>query len=747
MACKRVALVLLQLQLVVVLQLPAARTAALPGCPDKCGNIPVPYPFGIGPNCSREGFEITCNGSTNRARAFIADSNIEITGISLEQAELHANIPIAYQCYNATGSMVSKRDELLVDLGKKPAYIFSSTRNVFTALGCFAMAYLESNYDDDAGYRYGGGCAPYCWDEKSIESGSCTGMGCSQISVPEGLVNIYIQFSDYGTGAPWNISPCAYAFLVEKDSYNFSRADLSYDFAMKTNNHTSVVLDWAIRNQSCQQARANSTTYACRSNNSICQHTTDGPGYLCHCSPGYEGNPYLEGGCQDIDECKIYPCHGICINKPGTYSCTCPPGTRGNATESCSPIPPKFPLPAKLAVGFSVCIVAVFALISSMLMRYQNIKHKKEREKYFKQNGGLQLYEEMRSRQVDTVQIFTKEDLARATNNFDSDRVIGHGGRGMVYKGVLEDKRIVAIKKSKVINENQKEEFVNEIIILSQINHKNVVRLLGCCLEVDIPMLVYEFVSHGTLFDFIHGNKNGKPIIPLETRLRVATESAEALAYLHSSTSRSIIHGDVKSLNILLDDKCMAKVSDFGASKLVPMNESEFIMLVQGTRGYLDPECLQTHHLTEKSDVYSFGVVILELITGKTAIYSDGSEEKKSLASHFILMMKEHRLRDILDNRVIEEGGMKLLNEISELAIRCLNLNGEERPTMKEVAERLQLLRRSKQHSWEEQSPEEIEIEIEMERSPDEATRYMTTDTIGYHHLEAKNLPNINAGR
>nr|XP_010905851.1 wall-associated receptor kinase 2-like [Elaeis guineensis] len=445
MACKRVALVLLQLQLVVVLQLPAARTAALPGCPDKCGNIPVPYPFGIGPNCSREGFEITCNGSTNRARAFIADSNIEITGISLEQAELHANIPIAYQCYNATGSMVSKRDELLVDLGKKPAYIFSSTRNVFTALGCFAMAYLESNYDDDAGYRYGGGCAPYCWDEKSIESGSCTGMGCSQISVPEGLVNIYIQFSDYGTGAPWNISPCAYAFLVEKDS--------------------------------------------------------------------------------------------------------------------------------------------------------------------------------------------------------------------------------------------------------------------------------------------------------------VATESAEALAYLHSSTSRSIIHGDVKSLNILLDDKCMAKVSDFGASKLVPMNESEFIMLVQGTRGYLDPECLQTHHLTEKSDVYSFGVVILELITGKTAIYSDGSEEKKSLASHFILMMKEHRLRDILDNRVIEEGGMKLLNEISELAIRCLNLNGEERPTMKEVAERLQLLRRSKQHSWEEQSPEEIEIEIEMERSPDEATRYMTTDTIGYHHLEAKNLPNINAGR
>uniref|UniRef100_A0A6I9QL05 Wall-associated receptor kinase 4-like n=1 Tax=Elaeis guineensis var. tenera TaxID=51953 RepID=A0A6I9QL05_ELAGV len=220
MACKRVPLVLLQL--VVLLQLPAAWTssdekhAALPGCPDKCGNIPVPYPFGIGPNCSRKGFEITCSGSN---RAFIFNSTIEITNISLEQAEVHANIPISYQCYNATG-VVSKGVQPAIDLGEKSAYIFSSTRNMFAALGCFAMAYLAGNYYDDADYQYGGGCAPYCWDERSIQSGSCTGMGCCQISVPEGLVNIDIQFDNYGTGAPWNISigPCSYAFLIEKDS-------------------------------------------------------------------------------------------------------------------------------------------------------------------------------------------------------------------------------------------------------------------------------------------------------------------------------------------------------------------------------------------------------------------------------------------------------------------------------------------------------------------------------------------------
>jgi serine/threonine protein kinase len=144
------------------------------------------------------------------------------------------------------------------------------------------------------------------------------------------------------------------------------------------------------------------------------------------------------------------------------------------------------------------------ALACLLLMQFQRKRHMKEKDEYFKQNGGLQLYDEMRSRKVDTIRILTEKEIKRATDNYNEDRVIGCGGQGMVYKGTLDDQKEVAIKKSKVINNDCREEFVNEIIILSQINHRNIVRLIGCCLDVDVPMLVYEFVSRGTLSEFVH---------------------------------------------------------------------------------------------------------------------------------------------------------------------------------------------------------------------------------------------------
>uniref|UniRef100_A0A8I6XZI7 Protein kinase domain-containing protein n=1 Tax=Hordeum vulgare subsp. vulgare TaxID=112509 RepID=A0A8I6XZI7_HORVV len=348
--------------------------------------------------------------------------------------------------------------------------------------------------------------------------------------------------------------------------------------------------------------------------------------------------------------------------------------------------------------GLSVSATVAMALICMLLMQFQRKRHRMEKDEYFKQNGGLKLYDEMRSRQVDTIRILTEKEIKRATDNYNEDRVIGCGGHGMVYRGTLDDQKEVAIKKSKAVNDDWREEFVNEIIILSQINHRNIVRLLGCCLDVHVPMLVYEFVSHGTLSQFLHGADPRSPI-PFGLRLKIATQSAEALAYLHLSTSRTILHGDVKSANILLDDQLDAKVADFGASALKSMDESEFIVFVHGTLGYLDPESFISRRLTDKSDVYSFGVVLLELMTRKRAIYTDSFNGKESLSYSFPLMFHQKTHHIMLDSEITDDAGMAVLENIAELAVHCLSQRGDDRPTMKEVAESLQMMRRIQLHA------------------------------------------------
>ena len=343
-------------------------------------------------------------------------------------------------------------------------------------------------------------------------------------------------------------------------------------------------------------------------------------------------------------------------------------------------------------------------LLLSISWLYWGLKKRKFirlKEKFFQQNGGLMLQQQL-SRQEgsdETIKIFTAGELEKATNKYDESNIVGRGGYGTVYKGTLTNGRIVAVKKSKMIDKSQIEQFINEVLVLSQINHRNVVKLLGCCLETEVPLLVYEFITNGTLFNYIHGERKASTI-SWEVRLRIATETAGVLSYLHSATSTPIIHRDVKSTNILLDDNYTAKVSDFGASRLVPLDQTQLSTLVQGTLGYLDPEYLLTSQLTEKSDVYSFGVVFVELLTGEKALSFDRSEEERSLAMYFLSSWKDDNLFQVLDKHIVNGENIEQLREAANLAKRCLRLKGDERPTMKEVAMELERMRMMEEHAW-----------------------------------------------
>jgi serine/threonine protein kinase len=328
------------------------------------------------------------------------------------------------------------------------------------------------------------------------------------------------------------------------------------------------------------------------------------------------------------------------------------------------------------------------------------------REKFFEQNGGLILKQKLSTREdsssqtTQSAQIFSRDQLNRATKNFDESLIIGKGGFGTVFKGFLDDKRIVAIKKSKIIDRSQINQFINEVIVLSQINHRNVVKLLGCCLETEVPLLVYEFVINGTLSGFIHTQGDKVNNESWKTRLKIAAEVAGALSYLHSSASIPIIHRDVKSDNILLDGTNTAKVSDFGASRLVPLDQTEVATMVQGTIGYLDPEYMQTSQLTEKSDVYSFGIVLVELLTGERPFSFGRPEERRSLAMHFLSCLKKDNVFDVIQEGMLNEENKQEIKEVAVLAAKCLRLRGEERPSMKEVAMELEGMRLVDKHSW-----------------------------------------------
>uniref|UniRef100_A0A3Q7I0Z8 Protein kinase domain-containing protein n=1 Tax=Solanum lycopersicum TaxID=4081 RepID=A0A3Q7I0Z8_SOLLC len=684
-------------------------------CPKKCGNLTVPYPFGIGlgSGCALDpNFEINCDTDTiDSPTPFIG--NIRVYDIS--DAEMRVSTNINQRCYSSTGRLL-RNDPSWMNLGTSSPYSFS-TLNRFTVVGCDEVAIIF-------GGGFANGCPAICINTSQVTEGSCMGTGCCQITIPKGLriFNTTMQSSPQNHTGVWSFNPCGYSFLGEGSRFEFKGLqDLrDLNFKKRILDNVPIVLDWAIGTLSCVEARK-SNDYTCLNNSQCVDSNTGLGGYRCACNPGYEGNPYIGPGCQDIDEClnpNTNLCEQICINLPGSYNCSCPQGYRGDGRKNgrgC--IAPnsnsEFPW-IKFSIGMGVGFMSLVVGTTWLYFSIKKRKLIKLREKFFQQNGGLLLKQRISSNEggVGATKVFTAEELKKATNNYASDRILGRGGNGIVYKGILPDNRIVAIKKSKFVDEDQIEQFINEVLILTQVNHRNVVRLFGCCLEAEVPLLVYEYVSNGTLYEHIH-NQNGAPWLSWKNRLRVASETASALAYLHSSAQMPIIHRDVKSANLLLDDVYTAKVADFGASRLIPLDQTHIATLVQGTLGYLDPEYFRLSKLTEKSDVYSFGVVLAELLTGIKPISRDKNNKDKNLAECFILSMRKNQLFQILDRRVVKEGSLEQLQKVAELVKNCLRLHGEHRPTMKEVAMKLESLRKfTKNNPWANgHGPEENEDE------------------------------------
>ncbi|XP_044435964.1 wall-associated receptor kinase-like 18 [Triticum aestivum] len=439
-------------------------------------------------------------------------------------------------------------------------------------------------------------------------------------------------------------------------------------------------LQWIIANLTCQEAAQDSSTFACVSTYSKCLHVNSTvQGYRCKCNDGYVGNPYVTGpdGCQGH-------CKGVCHNTNGSHSCV-PPFIAGIAIG--------------LGIGFGLLLLGLSALF--ILRRWRRDIEKQLRRKYFAKNHGL-LLEQLISSSEDASQrtkIFTLEELEQATNKFDHTRILGRGGHGMVYKGILCDQRVVAIKKSKVIEQGEIDQFINEVAILSQINHRNIVKLYGCCLETEVPLLVYDFVPNGSLFEILHSVPSNTFSLSWDDCLRIAAQAAGALYYLHSAASISVFHRDVKSANILLDANYTAKVSDFGASRLVHIDQTHVTTHVQGTFGYLDPEYFRTGQLNEKSDVYSFGVVLLELLLRRKPIFTGESGAAQSLSIYFLAEMQQRPIKEIVAAQVREEATEQEIIGVASIAEMCLRIHGEERPTMKEVEMSLQLLHKKRSMS------------------------------------------------
>lgn len=280
---------------------------------------------------------------------------------------------------------------------------------------------------------------------------------------------------------------------------------------------------------------------------------------------------------------------------------------------------------------------------------------------------------------------FTLRDLEIATGYFAKENVLGEGGYGIVYKGQLTNGTIVAVKNLFNNLGQAEKEFRVEVEAIGRVRHKNLVRLLGYCVEGTHRILVYEYVNNGNLEQWLHGAMRQWGFLTWEARMKIIFGTAKALAYLHEALEPKVVHRDIKSSNILIDSEFNAKVSDFGLAKLLGSGKSHVTTRVMGTFGYVAPEYANTGLLNERSDVYSFGVLLLEAITGREPVDYGRPAAEVHLVDWLKMMVGNRLSEEVLDPNMEVKPSTRALKKALLVALRCVDPDAEKRPKMGQV--------------------------------------------------------------
>lgn len=345
-----------------------------------------------------------------------------------------------------------------------------------------------------------------------------------------------------------------------------------------------------------------------------------------------------------------------------------------------------------IVVMASLAVVALLVAFSYYWYIKNKVKKRFHTEKSLPPSNEL-VPPVMNSSSQTESQVFTFKQLQAATSNFSSNNVIGNGGFGSVYKGVLQDGSKVAVKQLDQASKQGEQEFRVEVDVLSCLHSPYLLALIGYCADHDHRLLVYEFMPNGSLQEHLYsdGCPSNPPKLDWETRMRIALDAARGLEYLHECIDPPVIHRDFKSSNILLDRNYHAKVSDFGLAKLGSDKVGGHVSTrVLGTQGYVAPEYALTGHLTTKSDVYSYGVVLLELLTGRVPVDMKRPPGQGVLVSWALPQLTDReKLIQIIDPVLEGQFSMKELIQVAAIAAMCVQPEADYRPLMADVVQSL----------------------------------------------------------